>query len=157
MKDRWKVPLAVLSVAGLTATMMVVLLVHTLPAGAQDSCSGVQVNPGDDLDAIVNADPRDTATTFCVNAHSDGTTATYNVSETLRLKDGDRLIGQTGETVTRGPATYGVPEVMIRPSGSLDKIIAALGKNIEIQWVDIAGAEAGPPRTGSRRPARARA
>jgi hypothetical protein len=120
--------------------MVVVLLVHTLPAAAQDSCSGVQVNPGDDLDAIVNGDPRDRATTFCVNAQLDGTTETYNISETLRLKDGDRLIGQTGETVTRGPATYGVPEVMIRPSGSLDKIIAALGKNIEIQWVDIAGA-----------------
>src|SRR5918994_1082367 len=93
MKDGWKVPLAVLSVAGLTATMVVVLLVHTLPAAGQDLCSGVQVNPGDDLDAIVNADPRDTATTFCVYA------ATYNISETLRLSDGDRLIGQTGTTV----------------------------------------------------------
>jgi hypothetical protein len=159
MKDRWKVPLAVLSVAGLTATMVVVLLVHTLPVAAQDSaaqvsCSGVQVNPGDDLDAIVNSDPRDTATTFCLNAHSDGTAATYNISETLRLKDGDRLIGQTGETVTRGPATYGVPEVNIRPSGSFDKIIAPLGKNIEIQWVDIAGAVGktttdGQPQTGT--------
>jgi len=133
MKDSWKVPLAVLSVAGLMATMVVVLLVHTLPAAAQESCSDVQVNPGDDLDAIVNVDPRDRATTFCINA------ATYNISETLLLKDGDRLIGQTGETVTRGPATYGVPEVMIRPSGSPDSIIAAVGKDIEIQWVDIAG------------------
>ena len=133
MKDRWKVPLAVLSVAGLTATMVVVLLVHTLPAAAQDLCLGVQVNPVDDLDAIVNADPRERATTFCVYANSDGTTATYNISETLRLRDGDRLIGQTGETVTRGPATYGVPEVRIRPSGSFDKIIAPLGKDIEIQ------------------------
>src|SRR5215204_923756 len=133
MKDRWKVPLAVVSVAGLTATMVVVLLVHTLPAAGQDSCSGVQVNPGDDLDAIVNGDPRDRATTFCVNA------ATYNISETLRLNDGDRLIGQTGEIVTRGPATYGVPKVMIRPSGSPDKIIAPIGKDNEIQWVDIAG------------------
>ena len=127
MKDRWKVPLAVLSVAGLTATMVVVVLVHTLPAAGQDLCSGVQVNPGDDLDAIVNGDPRERATTFCVNA------ATYNISETLRLKDGDRLIGQTGEIVTRGPATFGVPEVRIRPSGSFDKIIAPLGKDIEIQ------------------------
>ena len=92
MKDSWKVPLAVLSVAGLMATMVVVLLVHTLPAAAQESCSDVQVNPGDDLDAIVNVDPRDRATTFCINA------ATYNISETLLLKDGDRLIGQTGET-----------------------------------------------------------
>ena len=47
MKDRWNVPLAVLSVAALTAAMVVVLLVHTLPAAGQDSCPGVQVNPGD--------------------------------------------------------------------------------------------------------------
>jgi hypothetical protein len=100
MNDRWKVPLAVLSVVGLAAAVVVVLLVHTLPAAAQDSCSGVQVTPGDDLDAIVNGDPRDRATTFCVNAHSDGTTATYNISATLLLRDGDRLLGQTGETVT---------------------------------------------------------
>jgi hypothetical protein len=125
-----------------------VLLVHTLPAAGQDLCSDVQVNPGDDLDAIVNGDPRDRATTFCVNA------ATYNISETLRLKDGDRLIGQTGEIVTRGPATYGVPQAEIRPSGSPDKIIAAVGKNIEIKWVDIAGAVGktttdGQPQTGT--------
>src|ERR671921_721385 len=148
MKDRWKVSLAMLSVAGLTATMVVVLLVQPLPVAAQDSCSGVQVNPGDDLDAIVNGDPRDRATTVCVNA------ATYNISETLRLNDGDRLIGQTGEIVTRGPATYGVPEVEIRPSGSPDKIIAAVGKDIEIQWVDIAGGVGktttdGQPQTGT--------
>jgi hypothetical protein len=140
MKDGLKVPLAALSVAALTAVMAIMLLVATLPAAAQDSCTGKQINPGEDLDAIVNSDPRATAATFCVNAHSDGTTATYNISEALRLKDGDRLIGQTGETVTRGPATYGVPEVEIRPSGSFDKIIAPLGKDIEIQWVDIAGA-----------------
>jgi hypothetical protein len=139
MKDRWMVPLAVLSVASLTATMVVVLLAHILPAAAQDSCSGFPVNPTDDLDQIVNTDSRDSATTFCLNAHSDGTTATYTVSETLRLRDGDRLIGQTGETVPRGPATYGVPKVEIRPSGSFDKIIEAVGKGIEIQWVDIAG------------------
>jgi hypothetical protein len=147
MKDGLKVPLAALSVAALTAVMAVVLLVVTLPAAAQDSCTGKQINPGDDLDAIVNGDPRDRATTFCVNA------ATYNISETLRLKDGDRLIGQTGTTETRGPATYGVPEVSIRPSASPDSIIAALGKNIEIQWVDIAGAVGrvvdGKPQVGT--------
>jgi hypothetical protein len=154
MKASGKVLLAVLSVAGLTSTMVVVLMVHIFPAVAQDSCSGVQVNPGEDLDAIVNSDPRGSVTTFCVNAHLDGTTATYNISETLRLKDGDSLIGQTGEIVTRGPATYGVPKVMIRPSGSPDKIIVPLGKDIEIQWVDIAGAVGrtttnGQPLTGT--------
>ena len=140
MKDRWKVPLAVLSVAGLTATMVVVLLVATLPAAAQDSCTGKQINPGEDLDAIVNSDLRGAATTFCVNANPDGTTATYYVSETLLLRDGDRLIGQTGTTETRGPAVYGVPKVEIRPTGSPDKIIVADGKGNEIQWVDVAGA-----------------
>ena len=140
MRNIRKVPLAVLSVAGLTAIMVVVVLVHTLPVAALDLCTGVQVDPGQDLDAIVNTDPRDKATTFCLNAHSEDTTATYNISETLLLRDGDRLIGQTGEIVTRGPATYGVPKVEIRPTGSPDKIIAATGKGNEIQWVDVAGA-----------------
>ena len=154
MKVRWNVPLVVLSVAGLTAAMAIVLLIHTLPAAGQDSCSGVQVNPGDDLDAIVNPDPRSRATTFCVNANSDGTAATYNISATLRLKDGDRLIGEQGTTETRGPANYGVPKVNIRPSGSPDKIIAAVGEDIEIQWLDIAGAvgkttTSGTPQTGT--------
>ena len=153
MKDRWKVPLAVLSVAGLTAVMAVVLLVVTLPAAAQDSCTGKLINPGDDLDAIVNPDPRGTATTFCLNAKPDGTTATYFVSETLLLRDGDRLIGQTGTTETRGPATYGHPVVEIRPTRSLDKIVAPVGKDVEIQWVDIAGAVGrvvdGKPQVGT--------
>jgi hypothetical protein len=140
MKDGLKVPLAALSVAALTAVMAVMLLVATLPAAAQDSCTGKQINPGEDLDAIVNSDPRGAATTFCVNANPDGTTATYYVSETLLLRDGDRLIGQTGTTETRGPAVYGVPKVEIRPTGSPDKIIAADGKGNEIQWVDVAGA-----------------
>src|SRR5215216_3876936 len=83
MKDRWKAPLAVLSVAGLTATMVVVLLVHTLPASAQDSCSGVQVNPGDDLDAIVNGDPPTSATTFCIHA------GTYLIDQVVVPRDGD--------------------------------------------------------------------
>jgi hypothetical protein len=134
-KDTWKELSAALS----TAAVALVLLVYA-PAAALGSCSGMQVRPGDDLDSIVNSDPRDRATTFCLNANSDGTTVTYNISQTLRPKDGDKLIGQTGETVTRGPATYGAPKVEIRPSGPLDKLIAPVGRDIEIQWVDIAGA-----------------
>ena len=133
--------------------MAAVLLVVTWPAAAQEACIGKPINPGDDLDAIVNPDPRGTATTFCLNANPDGSTATYYVSETLRLKDGDRLIGPAAETVTRGPATYGVPKVEIRPTGSPDSIIAALGKDVQIQWVDIAGAVGtvigGKPKTGT--------
>src|SRR5215203_5228300 len=95
MKDRWKVPLVVLSVAGLTATMLVVLLVYILPAAAQDSCLGVQVNPGDDLDAIVNGDPATRATTFCIHASLSGTT--YPINNMIMLKAGDRLLGEPGE------------------------------------------------------------
>jgi hypothetical protein len=152
MKDRWKILLASLPVAAVIAAV-VLLPGHTPQAAAQDSCSGVQVNPGDDLDAIVNGDPRGTATTFCLNTTPDNPTPTYNVSETLRLRDGDKLIGQTGDFETRGPAEYGVPDVKIRPSRSLDAIIAAAGKDIEIQWVDIAGAVGrtnnGSPVTGT--------
>jgi hypothetical protein len=99
MKDRWKVRLAVLSVAGLTATMVVVLLAHTLPAAGQDSCSGVQVNRGDDLDAIVNGDPATSATTFCIHAGK------YRIDNVVVPRDGDALVGEPGTSTVIGPAT----------------------------------------------------
>ena len=151
-KTGWRVPLAVLVVAGLTA-VLAVLLIHVSPVGAQAVCSGTQVNPGDDLDAIVNSDSRYTATTFCLNPNPDGSVATYNISATLLLKDGDRIVGQEGATETRGPATYGHPVVAIRPSVALDKLVSAMGKGNEIKWVDLAGATGrvvnGNPQTGT--------
>jgi len=162
MRDGWKVPLAALAVAGfLAAAVVVVVLIYISPAEAQDTCSGVQVKPGDeltppdDLDAIVNGDPRDRATTFCLNAYPDGATATYHVSETLRLKDGDKLVGEQGEIVSRGPAEYGLPKVAIRPTNpdSLTSIIAALGEDVQIRWVDVSGGFGktvnGKPQTGT--------
>jgi hypothetical protein len=151
MKDRRMVLLPMLPVAGMIVAVMVVLLIHAPPAAAH-SCSGaaiLNINPGDDLDAKVNGDDPRKATTFCVHAASGGTT--YNISATLRLRDGDRLIGEpeTGTIVTRGPAKYGVPSVKIRPSGSLKAIIAAVGKDIQIQWVDISGAVGQSGTTGS--------
>jgi hypothetical protein len=88
-------------------------------AGGGGSSSGVRVNPGEELDAIVNGDPPDRATTYRLNAQPDGTMATYPISETLRLKGGGRLMGEQGETVTRGPAVYGVPRVTILTQRSL--------------------------------------
>ena len=60
------------------AVIAVVMLVvgYTPPAEANHSCSGVHINPGNDLDAIVNSDPVDKATTFCVHAPSSGTRST---------------------------------------------------------------------------------
>ncbi len=99
-----------------------VLVWHTPPAEAH-SCSGVQINPGQDLDAIVNNDPSTRATTFCVHAPSSG--ATYTINQTLNLRSGDKLLGEPGQVITRGPASYGVPPVKIRNGGSLAKLISS--------------------------------
>jgi hypothetical protein len=104
------------------------------------------LQPGDDLDAIVNNDPADRATTFCVHASTSGTT--YKINRTVRLKAGDKLIGQPGQVVTRGPASYGVPPVKIRNGSSVDKLVELVGPNVQLRWLDIAGAEAKYHRTG---------
>jgi hypothetical protein len=135
MKDRWKVPFAVLSVAGLTASALVaVLLVYTLPVAAQDSCSGVQVNPGDDLDAIVNSDPRTSATTFCIHA------GTYLVDKVIVPRDGDALVGEPGTRTVIGPATKPEPVVLVRNGAALSRLVQPTGSNVHLEWLDISGA-----------------
>src|SRR5919112_5853661 len=52
-------------------------------------CSRKQIVPGDDLDAIVNADSSTVATTFCIHA------GTYAIDRT-----GDKLLGEVGATTT---------------------------------------------------------
>jgi hypothetical protein len=134
MKDRWKVLLVVLSVAGLTATMVVVLLVHIFPAAAQDSCSGVQVNPGDDLDAIVNGDPPTSATTICIHA------GTYLIDQVVVPRDGDALVGEPGTSTVIGPATKPEPVVLVRNAAALSRLVQPTGSNIHLEWLDISGA-----------------
>jgi hypothetical protein len=122
------------------AVITVVVLMLTPPAGAAFSCSGRQIYPGNDLDAIVNSDPSTTATTFCVNAPSTG--ATYYINNTVHLMSGDKLLGQPGQVVTRGPASYGVPLVKIRNGASLPKLIRLSGSNVALRWLDVSGAAA---------------
>jgi hypothetical protein len=121
------------------AVIAVVMLVvgYTPPAEANHSCSGVHINPGNDLDAIVNSDPSTKATTFCVHAPSSG--ATYTINNSVILRSGDKLIGQPGQIITRGPASYGVPPVKIRNGASLGTLIYALGPNVRLKWLDVAG------------------
>jgi hypothetical protein len=57
----------VLAIIIATIMAAAVLLGYSPPAAAH-SCSGVQINPGQDLDAIVNNDPSTRATIFCVHA-----------------------------------------------------------------------------------------
>lgn len=127
------------SVIAAVVVAAVLLLGYTAEA-ATTACSGVHIKPGQDLDAIVNRDPGDRATTFCVHAASSGTT--YNINNSVILRSGDKLIGDTGQVVTRGPASYGVPKVKIRDAASLDKLIHMRGTN-QVKWVDISGGENG--------------
>jgi Right handed beta helix region len=131
--------LAALPVAGVIAAVMAVMLVQA-PAVASHDCPdlSVEINPGNDLDAIVNGDPRDTATTFCVHAGS------YTISQTLQLRPGDKLMGQPGSSSQRGLATDPNPvvqvvagsgvQVGIRPSGGNDL------PNL-VEWIDLSGAK----------------
>jgi hypothetical protein len=130
----------VLASAIVCSVIAAVLLGHTPPAEAAYSCSGVHIRPGNDLDAIVNRDPVDKATTFCIHAPSSG--ATYYINNTVQLRSGDKLLGQPGRVITRGPASYGVPSVKIRNGGSLPKLIRLSGSNVKLRWLDIAGSAA---------------
>jgi hypothetical protein len=126
------------AIACAVIAMAVVMLGYTPPAEATHSCSGVHINPGQDLDAIVNSDPVDRATTFCVHASTSG--ATYMIDRTVQLRSGDKLLGQPGQVVTRVPASYGVPLVKIRNGASLAKLIELSGSNVTLRWLDVAGA-----------------
>jgi hypothetical protein len=148
MNDRWnsRKVLLVLPVAGMIAAIMVVMLAQA-PAVASHACpaGSVQINPGNDLDALVNADSSTptTATTFCVHA------GTYTISEPLKLKTGDKLVGQPGTTGTQGPATDPNPVVKVEAGSGVDEVIRAIGSNILVEWLEITGAKATSGCTGS--------
>src|SRR3712207_2109666 len=89
MKRRTVATLAAVVALAVIATVVVVLG-HAPPAEANHTCSGVHIKPGNDLDAIINRDPSDRATTFCVHAASTGST-TYTVNNTVNLRSGDKL------------------------------------------------------------------
>ena len=126
-------------IATIIAAIGVLLSGYSAGATEPSLCSGVQINPGDDLDTIVNRDPYKEATTFCVHASSSGTT--YLINNTIVLGPGDKLLGDPGQVVARGPATYGVPTVNIRNGASLPILIDLNGSN-QLRWLDIAGAVA---------------
>jgi hypothetical protein len=124
--------------AGIAAAL-VVLLVYTSPSKATHTCSGtniVDINPGDDLDAIVNhPDYATTPTTFCVHS------GTYTIDRIIRLNSGDQIQGQPGTRTTVGPATKPVPSVKVSPgANNVPRLIEAKGTNILVRWLDLSGA-----------------
>ena len=140
--DRPRRFLAIISAGAIACAIIAAVAValwDAPPAGATHACSGVQIQPGDDLDAIVNSDPAETATTFCV--HAPTTNTTYTIDHTVILMSGDKLLGQPGRVITRGPASYGVPPVKIRNGASLSRLIDVSGSNVTLRWLDVAGAK----------------
>jgi hypothetical protein len=120
------------------AAAMVVLVVYAAPSSATHTCTGtniVEINPGDDLDAIVNADPETTPTTFCVHR------GTYTIDQTVTLYSGDKLQGQPGKRTSVGPATKPEPSVQVSPgTNNVSRLIEAKGSNVRIVWLDLSGA-----------------
>jgi hypothetical protein len=97
------------------------------------NCTGNQITPGEDIDAIINNDASGTATRFCVHA------GTYQVSAQATLKAGDKLEGEPGTKTTVDTATKPTPKVKLVASGS-DNLLRADGNGISITWVDLSGA-----------------
>jgi hypothetical protein len=106
--------------------------------GATWTCTGTHIFPGvkpeNDIDAMINKDASDRATTFCVHA------GTYPVSAPAILKTGDKLMGEPGPTPTTvDTATKPTPVVKLVGSGT-DNLLRARGPGISISWVDVTGA-----------------
>jgi len=110
--------------------------------GSTPYCTGnhiTHIYPGDDIDAKINNDPSDTATTFCVHA------GRYTVSAPAILKVGDKLAGEPGTvdtidlTRTTKTATKPTPKVKLEGGGT-DNLLRARGTGISISWVDLSRA-----------------
>ena len=106
-------------------------------------CTGEEIKPGEDIDAIINNDPSGSATIFCVDA------GTYPVSAPAILKAGDKLIGQpgtkrfvekcSGSSCVNTKVTQPIPVVKLDGSGT-DNLLRARGTDIFISWVDLTDA-----------------
>src|SRR5215211_3222181 len=141
---------AVATITGIAAAV-VVLLLYTSPSSATHTCTGtniVDINPGDDLDAIVDGDDPAMATTFCVHS------GTYTIDRIVTLNSGDQIQGQPGRRTAVGPATQPEPSVQVSPgTNNLSRLIEAKGSNVRIVWLDLSGATGqylnGQPVAGS--------
>jgi hypothetical protein len=106
----------ILLLATTTTMLFAVLVIGGVAYALTFTCEGQEIVPGDDLDAIVNADSSTVATTFCIRA------GTYAIDHTINVRAGDKLLGEVGATTTRGPATYPTnPPVKITNGANLTR------------------------------------
>jgi hypothetical protein len=139
----------ILLLATTTTMLFAVLVIGGVAYALTFTCEGQEIVPGDDLDAIVNADSSTVATTFCIRA------GTYAIDHTINVRAGDKLLGEEGATTTHGPATYPTdPPVKITNGANLTRLIQLEGENATLQWLDVSGAQSlhnadGSPMTGT--------
>jgi hypothetical protein len=110
--------------------------------GATWSCTGNQITPGEDLDAIINNDAASTPTRFCVRA------GTYQISSPARLRTGDKLDAQPGSFTKVDTATKPSPVVRLVGNGT-NNLLRADGNGISITWVDLSNARGTGTGTGA--------
>ena len=106
------------------------------------NCTGNQITPSEDLDAIINNDDPRKGTTFCVRA------GTYQISSPARLRTGDKLDAQPGSFTKVDTATDPEPVVKLVGSGT-DNLLRAEGTGISITWVDLSSATGTGTGTGA--------
>jgi hypothetical protein len=138
-------------ILGVGLVLAILLLVLRVGVAARAdvypaSCDNM-IDPAQDLDAIVNADPVGTATTFCVSV------GTHTVSDTAILRAGDHIMGPVGNQLSVGPATYGQPTAKL-VGDTTPQVLRASGSDVTIEWLEVTGADGqtdalGEPVTGT--------
>jgi hypothetical protein len=136
-----RLPIAYTVLAGTFATVVaaLVLLEHTTPSAAA-TCLSKQISVGQDLDAIVNADPAGTCTTFLLAG------GTYTLNQPLTPDSGDKIVGAIGTTRTIrtafGDVTFAndVLAKITDGSNNLTYLIRPTG-NVTLRWLDVSGAD----------------
>jgi hypothetical protein len=99
----------------------------------------VSVNPGDDIDAKINA--ASAGATILVHG-APGTV--YTVDHPMVLEANQKVFGDVGTLSSVGPATVPDPPVTLRADNtSLTGIFRSTGDGIKIKWLDldVAGAQ----------------
>lgn len=119
------------------------------PPADPPACSGNQITPDEDLDAIVNGDEAGTATTFCIEG------GTYPINNVIQLRSGDKLIGEADTLTTQDPAIYPASPVPVKITNgaNLFRLLTSNGSpatNVRLEWLDISGGDTKYNADGSK-------
>ena len=122
------------SVKRMWPAVLMAVLVVALAFFAMGASRTVIVGCGEDLDAVVNADPAATATRFQLSG------CTYHVDNTVQPEDGDEIAGPVGTFIMRGPAYDPEPLATIQGSATLGQVMKPRG-TFHGDWLQIFGGD----------------